>query len=188
MENIASLFAGPWGPVIIFFARIADVSLDTVRILLITRHAKAAAPIIGFFQVLIWIIVVGNAIRNLDSTWHIFGYAAGFATGNLVGIWIEEKMAFGFAIVRVISQKGGVKLAEGLRARGFGVTQFAGQGREGAVQVVYSVLRRRQIPEMYQEINQCDPTAFVTVEEPRAIRSGWVFAPARRRRWGAVRL
>src|SRR5690606_41413675 len=103
----------------------------------------------------------------------------GFATGSFVGLWIEEKLAFGLATVRIISTHGGVELAEALRDRGFGVTEFSGQGRHGPVEVVYTVLRRRQIPEVLEEVDRWDPQAFVTVEEPRQVRAGW--QPMRRR-------
>src|SRR5690606_20037752 len=111
---------------------------------------------------------------------HLMGYAAGFATGTLVGLVIEEKMALGMAHVRVVSQHGGVELAEALRERGFGVTEFAGQGREGRVEVLDAVLRRRDLPAMFQEVDTWDPSAFVTIQEPRSIHRGWLFGKRRK--------
>ena len=172
---IDELFAGPWGPLLIFGLRIVDVSMATMRMLLIMRSQKLLVPLIGFFEVIIWIVAVGSAIRNLDSAWHVLGYAGGFATGSLVGLAIEEKLAVGLASIQVISQHGGVELAEALRGRGFGVTEFAGQGREGKVEVVQTVVLRRQIPEVIEEVDRWDPDAFVSVEEPRTIRRGWMF-------------
>ncbi len=180
MDALDPLFAGPWGPILIFCLRIVDVSLATIRVLLAVRNNRMAVPVLGFFEVTVWIVAVGSAIRNLESGWHVLGYASGFAAGNFVGLWIEEKLAFGLATVRIISMHGGVELAEALRDRGFGVTEFSGQGREGQVEVVYTVLRRRQVPEVLREVDRWEPQAFVTVEEPRHVRSGW--QPARRRR------
>ena len=180
MDALDPLFAGPWGPILIFCLRIVDVSLATVRVLLAVRNHRLIVPVLGFFEVTVWIVAVGSAIRNLESAWHVLGYASGFAAGNFVGLWIEEKLAFGLATVRIISMYGGVEMAEALRDRGFGVTEFSGQGREGPVEVVYTVLRRRQVPEVLAEVQRWDPQAFVTVEEPRQVRSGW--QPARRRR------
>ena len=174
------LFASPWGPLLIFLLRIVDVSLATIRMLLAVRGVKYVAPIIGFFEVSIWLIAVGTAIQHLDSPLHLVGYAAGFAMGTLVGMTIEEKMAFGMATVRIVSQHGGVELAEALRDRGFGVTEFAGQGREGRVEVVYAVLRRRDLRYVFQEVGTWDPQAFVTVEEPRAIHRGWLMDKRRK--------
>lgn len=180
MTTIDALFAGPWGPILIFFLRIVDVSLATVRMLLAIRGARLVVPLIGFFEVLIWIFAVGSAIRNLSSAWHVLGYAAGFAAGNAVGLWIEEKLALGLATVRVMSQRGGVELADALRRKGFGVTEFAGQGREGTVEMVYTVVRRREVEDVLDEVDRWDPNAFVSVEEPRSIRRGWLY-PKRRK-------
>lgn len=175
-----ALFASPFGPLLIFGLRIADVSLATLRMLLAVRGMKLLVPLIGFFEVLIWIFAVGNAIKHLNSPLHLFGYAAGFATGTVVGIWLEEKIAYGMATVRVMSQHGGVEIAEALRERGFGVTEFAGQGKEGRVEVVYAVLRRRDLPVVFDQVGIWDPKAFVTVEEPRAIHRGWMFSRRRK--------
>jgi uncharacterized protein YebE (UPF0316 family) len=177
---INELIASAWGPLVIFVLRIVDVSLATIRMLLAMRGVKFIAPLIGFVEVLVWIIAVGSAIQHLDSPLHLIGYAAGFATGTLVGMTLEEKMAFGLATVRIVSRHGGVELAEALRDRGFGVTEFAGQGREGRVEVVDVVLRRRQLAQVFKEVNTWDPEAFVTVEEPRAIHRGWTFGKRRK--------
>lgn len=175
-----ALFASAWGPLLIFCLRIVDVSLATVRMLLAMRGVKLLAPVIGFFEVLIWIFAVGNAIRFLESPLHLMGYGLGFATGTLVGMLIEEKMAIGMATVRVVSRHGGVELAEALRERGFGVTEYSGQGREGHVEVVDAVMRRRDLPVVFKEVDLWDPEAFVTVGEPRMIQRGWMFGKRRK--------
>ena len=168
------LLTSAWGPLIIFCMRIVDVSLSTVRMLLAVRGIKLVAPVIGFFEVLLWIFAVGSAIKHLNSPLHLIGYAGGFATGTYVGLLIEEKMALGMAVVRIVSQHGGVELAEALRDRGFGVTELAGQGRDGRVEILYAALRRRDLPTVFEEVRNWDPEAFVTVEEPRAIHRGWM--------------
>ncbi len=178
---VETLFAGPWGPLLIFGLRICDVSLALLRTLLAVRNVRVAVPVIGFFEVLIWIFAVGAAIENLNSPWHLLGYAGGFATGNVVGMWIEGKLAFGLAIVRVISRHGGVEVAEALREKGFGVTEFAGHGRDGTVEILDSVVKRRHIPAVLKIIDLWDPRAFVMIEEPRLIRHGWLHSrPAER--------
>lgn len=151
-----------------------------MRMLLAMRNQRVLVPIIGFLEVLVWLFAAGNAIRFLDSPLHVIGYAAGFSTGNLVGLWVEEKLALGLATVRIISPHGGVELADGLRSKGFGVTEFSGQGREGPVEVVYTVARRAQIPRIMQEVDFWDPDAFVTVEEPRRIQRGWMLQGRRK--------
>jgi uncharacterized protein YebE (UPF0316 family) len=178
---LETLFAGPWGPLLIFSLRICDVSLALLRTLLAVRNVKVAVPIIGFFEVLIWIFAVGAAIGNLTSPLHLLGYAGGFAMGNVVGMWIEGKLAFGLAIVRVISKHGGVEVAEALRENGFGVTEFTGHGRDGSVEILDSVVKRRHLPAVLKIIDLWDPGAFVMIEEPRLIRQGWLQAQPRNR-------
>jgi uncharacterized protein YebE (UPF0316 family) len=174
------LFGGPWGPLLIFVLRIIDVSLATLRMLMIMRGRKLLAPVIGSVEVLVWIFAVGNAIRFLESPLHLLGYAGGFACGNWVGLKVEEKLAIGTAAVRVLSRHGGVEIAEALRERGFGVTEFAGIGREGNVEMVYAVVRRRDLPSVFEQVRLWDPDAFVTVEEPKAIQRGWMFNQRRK--------
>ena len=181
MEALDALFAGVYGPLIIFCLRIVDVSMSTVRILLAVRGYKVVVPIIGFFEVLVWVFAVGNAIRFLDSGWHLLGYAGGFATGNIVGLLIEEKLAIGYATIRVVSTHAGVEMADALRNIGFGVTEFGGQGRDGRVEIVYTVCTRRAVPRVLDEVERWDRHAFITVEEPRDIRWGWMQSSPRNR-------
>jgi uncharacterized protein YebE (UPF0316 family) len=169
-----TLFALPWGPLVIFALRIVDVSLDTMRVLSAVRGGRWTAAGLGFFQALIWIVVVGNAIRHLDSVWHVLGYAAGFAAGTLIGVSIEGALAYGVATVRVVSRDGGVEIAHALRERGYGVTEFGGQGRDGRVEIINSVVQRQDIEEVMRIVDRWDPGAFVTVEEPKLLRGGSV--------------
>lgn len=181
MEALDALFAGPYGPLVIFCLRIVDVSMSTIRILLAVRGYKVIVPILGFFEVLVWMFAVGNAIRFLDSGWHLLGYAGGFATGNVVGMLIEERLAIGFATIRIVSTHAGVEMADALRNIGFGVTEFGGQGRDGRVEVVYTVCMRRDIERVVDEVERWDDHAFITVEEPRDIRWGWMQSSPRNR-------
>jgi len=175
-----SLLMSYWGPLLIFFMRIGDVSLATVRMLLIMRNAKLWAPVIGFFEVLIWLIAAGTAIQHLDSPWHMMGYAGGFAAGNLVGLLLEERLAFGFASLHVITRHHGPELAESLRTFGHGVTEITGRGREGPVELILSVVKRRDLPAISRMVNDLAPDSFVTVEAPTSIHRGWLF-PKRRK-------
>jgi uncharacterized protein YebE (UPF0316 family) len=169
-----SLFALPWGPLVIFCLRIVDVSLDTMRVLSAVRGSRWVAAGLGFFQALIWIVVVGNAIRYLDSVWHVIGYAAGFAAGTLAGISIENALAYGLATVRVVSRDGAVEIAAALRERGYGVTAFGGEGRDGRVEILNSVVQRQDLADVMRIVDRWDPGAFVTVEEPKLLRGGSV--------------
>src|SRR5918992_5167821 len=169
-----TVFALPWGPLVIFALRIVDVSLDTMRVLSAVRGSRWVAAGLGFFQALIWLVVVGNAIKHLDSVWHILGYAAGFGAGTLVGISIENALAYGVATVRVVSRDGGEDIATALRQRGYGVTEIDGTGRDGRVEILNSVVQRQDLDEVMRIVDRWDPDAFVTVEEPRMLRGGAV--------------
>lgn len=173
MTILEMLFAGPWGPLVIFGLRIVDVSLATTRMLLAVRGQRLLVPVIGFFEVMVWLFAAGTAIQFLDSPLHVIGYAGGFAAGNVVGLWVEEKLALGLATVRIISEHGGVEVADALREQGFGVTEFSGQGRHGVVEVVYTVARRSELKGIMRTVGLWAPDSFVTVEEPRAIHRGW---------------
>jgi uncharacterized protein YebE (UPF0316 family) len=177
---MAELFAGPWGPVLIFGLRIIDVTLATLRMLLVMRNQRLAVPFIGFFEALIWVLAVGVAIQNLDSVWHLLGYAGGFASGSLVGLWLEGKLAMGLASIRIISRTGGPDVAHALREEGFGVTEFAGYGREGKVELLLTLVKRRQLNQVLKVVESVDAGAFISVEEPRSIRRGWLFTTRRK--------
>lgn len=117
---MVELLAGPWGPLLIFLIRIVDVSLSTFRMLLVVRGSRVVAPLIGFFDILLWLLAAGAAIRNLSSPAHVLGYAAGFAAGTAVGMWLEGKLALGICTVRAISREPQRALATELRERGHG--------------------------------------------------------------------
>jgi uncharacterized protein YebE (UPF0316 family) len=180
MEIIDQLFGGPLGPLVIFGIRIVDVSLATLRMLFTVRGQRLLVPFIGFFEILLWLFAVGSAIRYLDSPYHIIGYAGGFAAGTVVGMWVEEKLAFGLATIRIISGNGVRQLADALRQSGHGVTEFTGVGRQGTVELVYTVAQRTEIKSILQTIDQMDPDALVTIEEPRAVRRGWLLQKRRK--------
>src|SRR5215213_10806745 len=161
MTDLSALFASPWGALLIFCFRVIDVSCDTMRVLMAMRGRRGIAAVLGFVQALVWIFAVGQAIKHLDSAWHIIGYAGGFATGTFVGITIERAVAFGMSTVRVVSRHGGVEIAEALRERGYGVTEIAGFGREGGVEIVNSVVQRAHLAEVMAIVDRFDPNAFV---------------------------
>ncbi len=177
---IHDLLASPYGPLFIFFLRITDVSMGTVRVVLIVRNNKLLVPIIGFFEVLIWVLAVGAVVQHLTSPLHLLGYAGGFATGNLVGLMIEERLAIGLATVQTIVQAGGDELASGLRDLGFAVTEMDARGRHGNVFHLYSAIPRRRVAAYLGAVDEQAPEAFVIVEEPRAVRRGWMF-PTRKK-------
>jgi uncharacterized protein YebE (UPF0316 family) len=172
VPDFGSLIASPWGALVIFALRIVDVSLDTMRVIFMIRGKRGISGVLGFFMALTWIFAAGSAMKHLDSPLHVLGYAAGYATGVMVGITIERFVAYGLASVRIISRHGGVEMAEALRERGYGVTELGAWGREGGVEIVNSVVQRAHLSEVLAIVDRFDPKAFVTVEEPKILRGG----------------
>ncbi len=172
---LQELLAGPTGPLVVFLLRVTDVTMATVRMLLIVRGHRVLVPLIGFCEIVIWVAAVGTVVQHLDSPLHVVGFAAGFATGNSLGLFLEQRMALGLATVRTVVKTGGAELATTLRDEGFGVTELVGRGRDGIVEVLYSVIPRRSVRRCVELIDHGAPDSFVVVDEPRAIRRGWQF-------------
>jgi uncharacterized protein YebE (UPF0316 family) len=170
--TIDALFASPWGALAIFLLRIVDVSCDTMRVIFAIRGKRAIAAALGFVQALVWIFAVGNAVKHLDSILHVLGYAGGYAMGTFVGVSLEQAIAYGVATVRIVSRTAGVEIANALRESGHGVTVFPGFGRDGAVEILNSVVQRGHLTDVLEIITAKDKEAFVTVEEPKVLRGG----------------
>jgi len=151
-------------PLFIFLARIFDVSLGTLRIIFVTKGMRIIAPLVGFFEVLIWLLAISRIMQDLDNWVSYIAYAGGFATGNFVGMYLEERLAIGHEMIRVITRKDATSLIEELREMGYGVTSVKAEGIEGEVAVIYIIARRRMISEVLDKINYFNPRALYTVE------------------------
>ncbi len=151
-------------PLFIFVARIFDVSLGTLRIIFVTKGMKSVAPFVGFFEVFIWLLAISRIMQDLNNWVCYVAYAGGFATGNFVGMYLEEKLAIGHEMIRVITRKDATNLIEDLRNKGYGVTSVKAEGIEGEVAVIYIIARRSMIQEVLDEINAFNPRALYTVE------------------------
>jgi len=166
----------PWdtllGALLIFVMRLCDVSIGTVRLILLTRGKKYYAALLGFFEVMIFILAIGQVIQNDLSMWNVLAYCAGFAAGNIVGATLEERIALGFSCVRVFTRDRGTELSAALRQADFGVTQMLGRGREGRVYVVETAVRRRDVPYVHRIATQMDGNAFVMVDQCRSVFQG----------------
>ena len=166
-------------PFLIFLARIADVSIGTVRLIFVSRGFKYLAPIVGFFEVLIWLLAIGQIMKNLTNPACYIGYAGGFAMGNYVGMLISEKLSLGVVLIRVITGKDALPLVEHLKSKNYGVTSIDGHGTSGEVQVVFTIVPRREVPSVVDSIKKFNPQAFYSIEEVGFVEKG-VF-PSRKR-------
>ena len=159
-------------PIVVFFARVCDVTLGTLRIIFVSRGKKNLAPILGFFEVLIWIVVIGQLVQNLHSVAAYIAYAGGFAAGNFVGLWLEDKLAIGTYILRVITPENGDLLAENIHKAGYGVTRVVGEGVYTKVTLLYTIVKRKNVNQVMTIIHENVPNAFVTVEEVKTAEKG----------------
>ena len=165
-------------PILIILARICDVTLGTMRIVFLSRGRRSIAPILGFMEVLIWLLAISQIMRNLSNPITYLAYATGFASGNYIGLWLEEKLAIGMVAVRVFLKKDSELLVQKLQDAGFGVTRLSGMGTQGAVDIIYTLIQRRSLSQVIDLIHQVNPKTFFAVEEIRSASQG-VF-PVRR--------
>jgi len=158
---------------LIFFLRVADMTLDTIRVLFVVRGKKAIVWVLGFFQSLIFVIAISSVLTELNNILNVIGYATGFATGNMVGMLIEQRLAIGHILVTIISSNRGALIAERLRADGYAVTEVAGRGRNGTVFELHASVLRKDVPNVETIALEADPQAFITAEDVRPVRRGF---------------
>ena len=163
-------------PLLIFLARICDQSLGTMRIIFVSKGKKNIAPILGFFEVLIWIVAISKIMQNLDNYINYIAYAAGFATGNLVGMIIEEKMAMGIQMIRVFASERGQDLVQSLNDNGYGATFVEAHGARDKVHLIYTIVHRNELGNVIGLINAFHPKAFYTIEDVKTANEG-IFTP-----------
>lgn len=162
-------------PPLILLARLCDVPLGTIRMIFVISGAKWIASTLAFFEVLIWALAVGGVITHLSNPIALLSYCLGFAGGTWIGITIEQRIAVGFRIVEVINPDPNVDVTARLREGGQRVTRIEGSGMRGPVEIAKSVVRRRDLPRVLEQIREIAPEAFVSVE--RADRAQWASPP-----------
>ncbi|MBP7146661.1 MAG: DUF2179 domain-containing protein [Acidobacteria bacterium] len=156
-------------PLLIVAARVVDVSLGTLRVMLLTRGRTLLAPVLGFFEVLVWLVAIGQILQDLTNVYYYLVYAFGFALGTWVGMWIEQRLALGVFLVRVITHRDAGALIQALKARGIGLTYLDAHGANGTVQLIFTVVRRQQAPAVIELIKLHNPNAFYSVEDVRFV-------------------
>lgn len=152
------------GALLIMFMRVCDVSIGTMRTILVVQGKKYLAGLAGFFEVLIWITAMRFIVQHLDQTINLIGYASGFAIGNIVGITIEQQIGLGYVQMNIISRHYADKIADVLRRSRFGVTLLPGEGGSGGVAILIIVIRRKAQKAVVKLIEGVDPNAFITVQ------------------------
>ncbi len=173
-------------PILIFLARICDVSIGTLRIIFVSRGHTRIAPVLGFFEVTIWLLAISQVMSNLTSPIHILAYGTGFATGTYVGMLIERRIALGNQVVRIITRHDATALVGHLRGAGHFVTAIDGEGEEGPVKLLFLTIPRRELPEILGQVKRFNPNAIYTVEDVRYVSQGAVYAPRQPNRYLAL--
>ena len=159
---------------LIFGLRLVDVSLGTVRVIMISRGRRKIAPLLGFVEVTIWVVAISQVITNLDNVFNILAYSGGFAAGTLVGMWIEDKLALGHVGISIISMTHGPKIVQKLRQANYGVTELIGSGRSGMVNLITTIVPRKDVEDVFQLVNRIDPKSFIAVDDMKAVRRGYM--------------
>jgi len=170
-------------PLLIFLARICDVTIGTLRIVMVAKGQKFWAPVMGFFEVLIWIVTMTKVVQNLDNWLCYIGYAGGFATGNLVGLLLEEKLAMGIVKIQIITRKDASQLIEALKESGYGITHHPARGGTENVSIIHTIVKRAEIQQVEDIIRNYNPKAFYSIEDIKFVSQGIFPIKPINRRW-----
>jgi uncharacterized protein YebE (UPF0316 family) len=162
------------GALLIFGLRVLGIAISTLRVLVMMRGKKVAAFVAGFFEVLAYVIAIAEVVNNLDNVWNVLGYCLGFSVGTVVGMTLDERMASGYANVRIISRYQAQSIVEKIHDAGYGATVGWGHGRGGTVGMIVAVVRRKEAEELCAIAEHVDPNAFITIEDARAVRRGYM--------------
>lgn len=168
----SDIFAWVVLPILIFLARICDVSIGTLRLIFVSKGFKFIAPLLGFFEVIIWLVAVSQIMKHLDNVICYVAYGGGFAMGNYIGMYLEEKLSIGSVILRVIPKSDTTELILALRAQNFGLTVVDAEGGQGKVKIIFSVIKRENVAQFVSVLNEYNPHAFYTIEEVKAVNEG----------------
>lgn len=172
----SDIFAWVVLPVLIFLARIVDVSMGTIRLLFISKGYRRYATILGFFEVLIWIMAIGQIMKNLNNWVCYFAYAGGFAAGTYVGLSLDERLSIGRVVVRVVTSKDATELLDYLRSADYGVTSIDAEGSTGPVKVILTIIERKDLAKVLEAVKRFNPNAFYTISDIRSVsREGGIF-------------
>jgi uncharacterized protein YebE (UPF0316 family) len=155
-------------PLMIFAARVCDVTLGTMRIIFTSRGMRNWAPVLGFVETFIWIIAVSSIVKHAQNVAAYVGYAGGFATGTFVGMLIESRLAMGTLTIRAIIRRDPKELLQNLLDAGFGITTVDGRGATGDVKIIYSTVKRADLPVVIDIFHRVLPGAFLSIDEVRS--------------------
>lgn len=161
----------------IFFGKILEVAVSTVRIVLINRGEKVKGSILAFFDILLWVLITGTVLAGFQNDWlRLIIFAIAFSLGNFVGSWIEDKLAFGLSSIQVIVPECAEAqlIADKLRENNFAVTIVQGQGKDGCRELMILHLKRKRIPNAVHIIKEELQNAVIVVNDVKNIHGGFI--------------
>ena len=162
------------GALLIFALRVFGIAISTLRVLVMMRGKKIASFVAGFFEVLAYVIAIAAVVNNLDNIWNVLGYCLGFSVGTVVGMILDERTASGYTNVRIISRYQAQRIIEQIHTAGYGAAVGWGHGRGGTVGMILAIVRRKEAEELCAIAERVDPNAFITIEDARAVRRGYI--------------
>lgn len=162
------------GMLLIFCLRLTDVTLGTIRTVMVMRGVRVVAALVGFFEVIIWVVAISRVMGQLDNVLNIVAYAAGYSCGILMGIFVEERLALGITVVNIIVQDDEDELADALRNSGFGVTRLEAFGMRDEMHLLRVVLPRRKVNQLVRLCRKLSPKSFLTIEDVRGAYGGYM--------------
>jgi uncharacterized protein YebE (UPF0316 family) len=183
----SSLFTWVILPLLIFFARIMDVSIGTLRLIFVSKGYKFYAPLLGFFEVIVWLLAIGQIMQHLDNFLCYIAYGFGFATGNYLGIILEEKMSLGTVLIRVVPKVDTTNLINQLRENSFGASLVDIEGMTGKLKMIFMIVKRKDLKEAMGIIQEHNPQSFVTIEDVKTAKEGY-FRISRKKMFSPVDL
>lgn len=170
-------------PLLIFLSRILDQSIGTMRLIFVSKGFRHIGPILGFFEVIIWLLAITQVLKHLYNPMCYIAYGGGFAMGNYLGIRLEERLSIGNVLIRIIPKVDTSALISRLRDEGFGVTAADAEGVMGPVKIVFTIIKRKNAPKVVSIINEYNPNAFYTIEEIKAVKDGYFGMPQKQSIW-----
>lgn len=159
-------------PLLIFVARLIDVPMGTMRHIFLARGFRNIVPVLGFFEVLIWVIAISQIMKNLNNVICYFAWAGGFATGTYLGMLIESKIALGMQVLRIITHQDSTNLIKALSEENVGITTIDGRGAKGPVKIIFTIIKRKNLDKVVTLIDKYNPNAFYTIEDVRVASQG----------------
>jgi uncharacterized protein YebE (UPF0316 family) len=172
LTSEAPIFVWVILPLLIFLSRIFDQSVGTLRMIFVSKGYRSLAPVFAFFESLIWLLAIGEIMKHLNNPLCYIAYAGGYAMGNWVGMWLDERISIGNVIIRVILSVASPELIEQLKAANFGLTLLDAEGGKGKVKVVFSIIKRKDVKHFVDILNAYSPHSFYTIEEVRSVNEG----------------